>query len=248
MRFVSILIMLVCFAYPRPLHAGPPPKPTNPEALAHFNRGNKLFNVRSFDEAVTAYKAGALVEAAPIFDYNLGQCYRQLGQYKEAIWHYERFLKRGQPEQDYLDGVTGLIAQMRSELDKAAMTQQPTEPAPEPVPASTTPSSDAAWYSDAMGWGLTAAGAVGLGVAGGLFLSASNLDDDANQNPIQRERDDLYDQASRRRLVGTIVGIGGAGLLVTGVIKLAITPTGARSATSWNLGVSGNGVMVFGRF
>src|SRR5262249_22520143 len=82
------------------------------------------------DQAVEEYKAGALVEAAPIFDYNLGQCYRQLGKYQEAIWHYERFLATGNPQGEVFDAVNGFIAQMKSELDKQAMTQKPTEPAP----------------------------------------------------------------------------------------------------------------------
>lgn len=51
--------------------------------------------MREFDGAVKEYKAGALIESAAIFDYNLGQCYRQLGKYADAIWHYERCLRSG---------------------------------------------------------------------------------------------------------------------------------------------------------
>lgn len=39
------------------------------------------------DVVIVEYNAGALVEPAPVFDYNLGQSYRQLGKYREALWH-----------------------------------------------------------------------------------------------------------------------------------------------------------------
>jgi hypothetical protein len=113
--------------------ANPLAKPAAAEARNHLVLGNKLYGVRSFDEAAAEYKAGALVEPAPVFDYNLGQCFRQLGKYQEAIWHYERFLTRGNPQGELLDAVNGFIAQMKSELEKRAMTQKPTEPAPSPA-------------------------------------------------------------------------------------------------------------------
>jgi hypothetical protein len=102
-------------------------------------RGNRLYGIRSFDQAIEEYKAGVLVEAAPVFDYNLGQCFRQLGKYQEAIWHdelwhYERFITRGDPQGEVLDVVNGFLAQMKSELDKKAMPQKPTGPGPGPPP------------------------------------------------------------------------------------------------------------------
>jgi hypothetical protein len=51
-------------------------RPTDPAALAHFNQGNAHYKVREFAKAVEEYKAGELIQAAAIFDYNLGQCYR----------------------------------------------------------------------------------------------------------------------------------------------------------------------------
>jgi tetratricopeptide (TPR) repeat protein len=69
--------------------ADPFAKPATPEAREHLTRGNRLYGVRSFEEAIAEYKAGALVEPAPVFDYNLGQCFRQLRRYREALWYYE---------------------------------------------------------------------------------------------------------------------------------------------------------------
>lgn len=237
-------------------HADPLSKPAAPEARSHLALGNKLYGVRSFDEAAAEYKAGAIIEPAPVFDYNLGQCFRQLGKYQEAIWHYDRFLSRGNPQGELLDAVTGFITQMKSELDKKAMTQKPTEPAPSGASAAPIPirlespqeRSSEAWYDDRAGWALTGAGVVGLAVGGGLLVDASSLRDDANRNLSQQEQKRLADRASTRELLGELMGAGGVGLLVVGVIKLAIHPGEPPRVARWNIGTTHNSLLVFGEF
>lgn len=237
-------------------HADPLAKPASAAARNHLTHGNRLYGVRSFDEAVVEYKAGALIDPAPVFDYNLGQCFRQLGKYHEAIWHYERFLARGNPEGELLDAVKGFIVQMKSELDRKAMIQKPTEPGPsrvtEPPPGrlpgeQLTDQRSEAWYEDRFSWGLVGAGVVGLAVGGGLLINATSLNNDANSNPNQQERDRLRDQASTRKLFGAVVGVTGVGLLATGIIKLAVHAKGSR-VTAWSLTPSSNGVLVLGTF
>src|SRR5690606_16263736 len=71
--------------------------PTNAKAREHFVRGNRLYRIREFAKAVDEYKAGSLAQPVTVFLYNLGQCHRQLGKHKEALWYYEMFLKRGNP-------------------------------------------------------------------------------------------------------------------------------------------------------
>jgi hypothetical protein len=82
-----------------------------------------------------------------------------------------------------------------------------------------------------------------------LFADASSLNDQANHTASQQEANSLHDKADTRSLLGTVIGIGGAGLAITGAIKLAISPGALHSAgTSWNVGVSSTGMFVFGRF
>jgi hypothetical protein len=192
-----------------------------------------------------------------VFDYNLGQCFRQLGKYQEAIWHYERFLSRGNPEGELLAAVNGFIAQMKSELDKAAMTQKPTEPEPSqhavtaptsrPQELQARPPSDA-WYHDRVGWGLAGIGVVGVGVGAGLLINAANLDREANSTLDQRQHDQLRDKASSRGLLGTVFGLGGVGLLVCGIVKLAVHTDASSSVASWGIVPSGNGLTLVGAF
>ena len=234
-------------------------KPKDATAQKHLAAGNKLYRVREFEKAVEEYKAGALAEDVPVFHYNLGQCYRQLGRYDDAIWHYERFLERGKPEGQMKGAVEAFVSQMKSELQKKAMTQPPTEAAPEPkpIPEPAQPKVTVVrvpgepWYRDTIGWSLAGAGFVGIGVAAWLFASANSTEDDANAQANQSERERLRDRASSRRVVGSVVGIGSAALLVTGIVKLALRPGDREervTTTSIDFSVSRDGIFVVGRF
>jgi tetratricopeptide (TPR) repeat protein len=256
-RMSCVVIVLVLVGAPRVADAGDPAirKPKAVAALDHLARATKLYNVRSFEEAAREYKAGALVEAAPVFDYNLGQCYRQLGRYKEAIWHYERFIKTSPETPERNESVTGFIAQMRAELENRAMTAPPTEPAASaavptvpPIAAAPAVGSPAPepWYADGVGWGLAAGGVIALGGSAALLVSAAGLDDDANHTSMQRASDELHDRAYTRSLAGAALGIGGVALLATGIVKLVVTPT-ARTETA-GVAIAPGGVSVFGRF
>ncbi|MEP6864173.1 MAG: tetratricopeptide repeat protein [Deltaproteobacteria bacterium] len=165
-------------------------KPKDPVAQEHLSQGNKLYRLRDFDKAIEEYKAGALKEDAPVFLYNLGQCYRQLGKYEDAIWHYERFLSRAQPTGDMRTAVEDFVKQMKSELDKKAMSQPPTEPAPEPKPKLEAARQPVApqpvapvdpWYADGLGWTFAGAGLLATGIGGYLLLDANDLYDECER-------------------------------------------------------------------
>lgn len=238
-------------------------KPTKAEAKTRLTAGAGLYRAREFEKAIEEFKAGILIEDAPIFHFNLGQSYRQLGRYEDAIWHFDRFLHRANPlPPKYKEAVESLIRDMKGELDRKAMTTPPTEPADgetnkeiakpvtplPPVVVAPPPESVAPWYADGLGWGLVGAGVVGGGVSLYLFLNASSLEDDANNESSQMRQDELRNQASSRRLAGTIIGVVGAGALVTGIVKLAITPHRAENASSVSFMFTTNGVAVAGRF
>jgi hypothetical protein len=214
-------------------------KPVAATARDRLTAGNKLYRLREFDKAIDEYKAGALVEDAPVFHYNLGQCYRQLGKHEDAIWHYERFLDRARPSGEIKDAVDGFVRQLKDELATKAKikAQPPTGPAPDTRPIErrapetiTLVERGEPWYRDSFAWGLVGAGAIAGGVSIGFLLHGNGLDGDANMETRQDVRNELHDQANRARLVGTIVGVGGAALLVTGIVKLVIHPTGSARA------------------
>jgi tetratricopeptide (TPR) repeat protein len=244
-------------------------RPAKTEARDHLDRGNRLYNTRSFEAAIEEFKAGALVESAPVFDYNLGQAYRQLGKYKDAIWHYNRFLNYGQPTGELLDAVQAFLKEMHAQLENRAQSMPPTEPAagPEPPPqgsaaraaatsepaiVSGTPSTDTVNRGghDWLGWGITGAGVAAMATGSILLLQSSNLSDQGNEELDSRKRDHLHDQARTRGVIGVVVGIGGVVLTAGGVVKLLVSSHGAvdaRTATI-DLGTDGHGVFVVGQF
>lgn len=264
------LVLVLCFGYAVlgaiPVHADPRAPPTNPAARAHFDRGGKLFTLREFEKALDEYKQGALIESLPVFDLALGQCYRMLRRFDDALWHYDRFIKYGHPTGNVLKGVNDLIAQLRAELDQQRVetkgpAEAPPAAAPQHKPASlpgapapplpTGPvihESAEPWYVDRIGWALTATGVAGLAVASGLLIDARSLDNAAKASHSAQEHHQLQDKASTRSSIGAVIGIAGAGALVTGIIKLAAVPKARSGVATWNLGVSGDGLMVFGRF
>lgn len=221
--------------------------PTDPVAVAHFNEGNAHYKVRDFEKAVEEYKAGELVQAAARFDYNLGQCYRLLGKYEDATWHYERYVHSGFATAEDIEQINKWISEMKAETEQRARSAPPTEPATlQPRPAR-TPGIDA-WYQDYFGWVLAGAGFVVGGVGVGLDANASSLRDDANRTSNQQQQVSLRNTADSRELAGTILAIGGGAILVTGIVKLAIHDHEPSMPSAVSIALSPSGVFVFGRF
>jgi tetratricopeptide (TPR) repeat protein len=274
--FASATLLVVCLlcVFATTAHGDVSAEPTDPVARKHRTTGNRLYRVREFEKAIEEYKAGALRDGAAVFHYNLAQCYRQLGRHEEALWHYERFLQLGTPTGQLEQVTRKFIDEMRSELEKKAM-RQPVPPAAPDVassgqtlpggPLTVNPPARSAsvsvgatqnvvarsprspqWYADTFGWGMTGTGGAAIGASGLLFLNASRLISQANSEPNQQARGELHDKADTRRLLGTVIMVGGVALITTGVLKLAITD-GKRSSRT-TLGIGKSGPALFGRF
>jgi tetratricopeptide (TPR) repeat protein len=231
-----------------PAHADPLAGPINAVAREHLTTGNRYYRVREFEKAIEEYKTGAVREDAPVFYYNLGQCYRQLGRYADAIWHYERFLDRGRPTGELEASVEKFIAQMKGELEKAAMKQPPVEPAPPATgPAGsrpTTPASSPALESRrslplrrrlASGIGATGVVVVGLGVGLGLRAESFEGDADAICPMTICERADeatrLIDRGRTNALYANVAfGIGGSAILAATILWITGAPREHKGA------------------
>jgi tetratricopeptide (TPR) repeat protein len=240
-----------------PIHPSPRAEPTTPKAHAHYDMGKKLFGLQQFEQAIDEYKTGALLETLPVWDLLLGQCYRKLHRHQETLWYFERFLKLGHPTGKLLEGVNAAIAEAHAELDKEAESQPPPMPSNTPQPPSpatpvpmapTVVDSGAPWYRDAIGMTLVGVGGIAIGTAGYLALDGRRLRDESNSDPSHMRRDELYAQSVSRYQWSTAFGIGGAITTLAGVVRFATRPAAHRTTMSWNVGIVGNGVMLFGRF
>lgn len=259
--FVALVSFAIASLSTSALAGNPLARPDNPKACEHLDRGNNLYDVGSFKEAIDEYKAGALIEPASVFDYNLGQSHRQLGLYREALWHYDRFLHKGQPTGQLRDAVA-FMAEMRAHLENKAQSMPPTgrEPSAEPPPAGPRRSSPSASTADAtrpvdrddsadwLGWSATGTGVVALGVSGVLLYRASQLNQRGDSASNMGTRQHLYDQASSRNLAGAIVGITGAALTAVGTIKLALHHRSPSQSSAIEVGITSCGIFAAGSF
>jgi hypothetical protein len=81
------------------------------------------------------------------------------------------------------------------------------------------------WYKDRLAWIFVASGTATLAGGGGALLYSGGLEDDASGSGDLAERDRLLDQAETYQLTGGVLLAAGAGLAVTGIVLLAVTPT-----------------------
>jgi tetratricopeptide (TPR) repeat protein len=62
-------------------------------AKAHYARGTSYYNLNRFREALSEYEAAYLAVQDPPFLYNIAQCYRKLGDDKQAVRFYQSYLR-----------------------------------------------------------------------------------------------------------------------------------------------------------
>jgi tetratricopeptide (TPR) repeat protein len=135
------LVLLVSLVIARPAHAD---DPATKAARKHFTKGEKLFQLGKFDDALVEYEAAYDQKPLPGFLYNIGQCHRNLGNYKQAVFSYRSYLRQV-PDAANREAVLALIDELdakqreleadaereRLERERLAREQGPTPSQPE---------------------------------------------------------------------------------------------------------------------
>jgi tetratricopeptide (TPR) repeat protein len=70
----------------------PPAVATRADAAAHWKAGQDAYDLGQYDVAIEEFKRGYELQPEPAFLYNIAQAYRRLGQAKEALFFYKRYL------------------------------------------------------------------------------------------------------------------------------------------------------------
>ena len=91
--------------------------PAMRSAKRFYERGEKLFALGKFDEALEEYQKAYDAKPLPDFLFNIGQCYRNLGDYDAAIFSFKKFLKLD-PEAENREQVEEYIADLEKEQEK----------------------------------------------------------------------------------------------------------------------------------
>jgi tetratricopeptide (TPR) repeat protein len=133
MRPSSSLAALVLVVSVATAHAGPHAKlatrePTNKDALAHLQLGNRALNVNDYDRAIKEYQQGAILDPVPLFWFNLGLAYRNSQRFPEAIKAFREFVRRSAGDDDP-DGYRAQVEQLLPQL-VASQTAPPQHPQP----------------------------------------------------------------------------------------------------------------------
>lgn len=87
-------------------------------AKRHFERGEKLYALTKFSEALDEYQQAFDAKPIPDFLFNIGQCYRNLGDYDSAIFSYQKYLKLA-PDAPNRDKVEQLITDLEAKKDQS---------------------------------------------------------------------------------------------------------------------------------
>jgi tetratricopeptide (TPR) repeat protein len=110
-----LAVCFLLFAFVRAAHAEDPSERT---AKRHYDRGQKLFNLQKFDEALEQYQKAFDAKPIPSILFNIGQCHRNLGDYDAAIFSFKRYLKLD-PEAENREQVEELIADLEQKKAEA---------------------------------------------------------------------------------------------------------------------------------
>jgi len=163
--YLALLIAVVMALAPRPAAAD---DPAMRAAKRHYDRGEKLFALGKFDEALDEYQKAFDAKPLPGFLFNIGQCYRNLGETDSAIFTYKKFLKL-EPDAPNREKVEATIEKLeaekeRGESERLKLTEPKRKPEPEPVEhpvEASTPVYKKWWF-----W----TGIAVVGVAGGFGI------------------------------------------------------------------------------
>jgi tetratricopeptide (TPR) repeat protein len=100
-------------------------------AKRHFERGQKLYTLTKFREALDEYQQAFDARPIPDFLFNIGQCYRNLGDYDAAIFSYKKYLA-AEPDAPNRAQVEQLIVDLQARKDQEDARRLGLQPAPPP--------------------------------------------------------------------------------------------------------------------
>ena len=100
-------------------------------AQGHFKKGEKLFALGRFDDALEQYQSAFEEYPLPEFLFNIGQCHRNLGSFDEAIFSFRKYL-RLKPDAENREATEELIVEL--EAERARQGSKPPRQRVSPVP------------------------------------------------------------------------------------------------------------------
>jgi tetratricopeptide (TPR) repeat protein len=108
------------------------------QARIHFERGRTFFEIDEYRKAIEEFKAAHVEKADPAFLYNIAECYRHLGENREALTYYRRFLSLAPANDRSRPAVEKRIVELQALADKSTPLKEPKNRGPASAAAGST--------------------------------------------------------------------------------------------------------------
>jgi tetratricopeptide (TPR) repeat protein len=139
-----------------------------------YDKGEKLFALGRFDEALTAYEDAYDAKPLPGFLFNIGQCHRNLGDLDAAIFSFQKYLELA-PDADNHDAVVELIDELEQQQAREEEERRDRKLQRDPEPRGETPRRPL--YKKWWFWGGVAVVAAAAGTGTWLLLRDDGVPD-----------------------------------------------------------------------
>jgi tetratricopeptide (TPR) repeat protein len=241
LRKASLLALLTLAAAPGLARAD-----AKAEAQTRLEHATELYKAGKYAEALNELTVAYTLDPRPEMLYAIGQMHVQLGDCRQAILFYERFLST-HPDTVPADAATEAIETCKTTPD-AIPKPGPTPPTgsdskimPPPPP----PERPAPWYTDKLGVVLLGGGVV-LGAVGGATYASARADlDDAGAAPDYQRHADLVDRAHGKRTIAAVLGVAGIGLASAAVVRYVLVRRSSAHATVGVASTPGGGLVTW---
>src|SRR5262245_32028416 len=84
------------------------------QSRSHYEKGRSYFQVGEYRKALEEFKAAHVEKNDPAYIYNIAECHRQLGEPKDAVVFYRRFIRLAPPNQPARPDAERHIAELES--------------------------------------------------------------------------------------------------------------------------------------
>jgi tetratricopeptide (TPR) repeat protein len=239
-----ILAIAIAIAMPRLAFAD-----KKAEVQKHLNTAYAAYKEQRWQDVLDALNKAYVIDPKPELHFSMGQVYVKMGRCVDAVSSYEKYLA-SKPAADK-------ASVAREAIDACKAQQPPPKPdtptvpqvRDDPPPNLPQPKKDTGGGGgvDKLGVGLVAGGAVIALAGAGFYMSARSGLSDAEDAPTYGEQVDLYDKATKKRLISIGLGVGGIAIAVVGLIhgvrkkpheqrRIGLAPTRDGGFVTWTSG------------
>jgi tetratricopeptide (TPR) repeat protein len=116
LRYIGRLFGLLCLLYINQALAKPQPTPNLSQLAARVDTANRLFQEKKYEEALPVYQDVYENSQEPTMLFNMGQCYRNLGRFQEAVGSYQNFLDKASKDHELRALAQQLLKEVEARL------------------------------------------------------------------------------------------------------------------------------------